>query len=47
MTDWRHEAEGETWKTLVGLTGVALVVVFVAAASAWAAYSLVLDLVTR
>jgi hypothetical protein len=47
MTDWRHEAEGETWKTVAGLVGVALLVVFVAAASAWAAYSLVLYLVTR
>ena len=47
MTDWRHEAEGETWKTVAGLVGVALLVVFVAAASAWTAFRLVADMVTR
>jgi hypothetical protein len=47
MTDWRHEAEGETWKTVAGLVGVALVVVFVAVASAWTGYQLILDMVTR
>ena len=47
MTDWRNEPEGETWKTLVGLVGLALAVVFIAAASAWTGYSLILDMVTR